>query len=115
MSIGIDLERFNHFKDSEWRLLELLSPTEIRAVFAVQDAARAFDWITVAFTFRGVSDARLLDGNKISHVDMSDGINIIKDGTSFAFGIGECYNIDTIKNSSCYIISNDIKYEEGLF
>jgi len=115
VSIGIDLERFNHFKDSEWRSLEIISPTEIQAVFATQDAARAFDWITITFTFRGVSDARLLDGNRISHVDMGDGLNIIKDGTAFAFGIGECYNIDTIKNSSCYIIASDIKYEEGQF
>jgi len=115
LSVGIDLERFEHFKDAEWRLLEIESPTQMKAVFAVQDKARAYDWITIAFTFTGVSDARLLDGNRISHVDMSEGINIIKDENLFAFGIGECYNVDTVKNSSCYIIASGIKYEEGQF
>jgi hypothetical protein len=115
LSIEIDLERFEHFKDAEWRLLEAVSPTEIKVVFAVQDKARAFDWITIIFTFTGVVDAKLLDGNRISHVDMGDGINIIKDENLFAFGIGECYNVNTIKNSSCYIIASDMKYEEGQF
>ena len=115
MSINIDLQRFNHFKDAEFRTLEVLSPSEIKLVFAVQDEARAFDWITITFLFKGVSDARLLDGNRTSHVDMSDGINLIKEENLFAFGIGECYNIDAIKNSSCYIIASDMKYEEGPF
>ena len=46
---------------------------------------------------------------------MSDGVNIVKGDDLFAFGIGECYNISNIKNSVCYLIANDLKYEEGLF
>ena len=115
MSIGIDLERFSHFKDAEFRSLEVTSPTDIKAVFAVQDSARDFDWITLTLEFSEVSDARLVDGNKIAYIDMSDGISIIKDGNFIAFGIGECYNISTIQNATCYIIAAALNSSEGVF
>jgi len=115
LSVGIDLARFDNFKGAEFRSLDILSPLEITATFAVQDAARAHDWITITLKFSGVSDARLVDGNKISFIDLNEGISIIKDDKSIAFGIGECYNIDTIKNSACYILANSFKYEEGNF
>ncbi len=108
-------ERFSHFKDAEFRSLDIISPLQIQITLAVQDSARAFDWITITLEFNGVSDARLLESNRLHLVDMSDGANILKDENLFAFGIGECYNISTIKSSSCYIIANSLKYEEGLF
>ena len=109
------LERFNHFKDAEFRSMDIISPLQIKLTFALQDAARAFDWITITLEFNGVNDARLLEPNRLAFVDMSDGANIVKDGNLFAFGIGERYNISNIKNSICYLIANDLKYEEGLF
>ena len=115
MSVGIDLARFDRFKGAEFRSLDILSPLEINATFAVQDAARAHDWITITLKFIGVSDAQLVDGNKISFLDLSNGISMIKDDKSIAFAIGECYNIDTMKNSSSYIVANSFKYEEGNF
>ena len=115
MSVEIDLKRFENFKDAEFRSLEIISPLEIKALFAVQDSARAFDWITISLEFSGVSDARLVDGNKIAYIDMSEGLSILKESNTIAFGIGECYNVATIKNSSCYIIANDLKYFEGSF
>ncbi len=108
-------ERFSSFKDAEIRSLEIISPLQIKLTLAVQDSARAFDWITITLEFNGVIDARLLENNSLKLVDMSDGANIIKDENSFAFGIGECYNISTLKSSLCYIIAKSIKYEEGLF
>ncbi len=115
LSVSIDLTRFDNFKGAEFRSLEILSPIEINATFAVQDQARSYDWITMTLKFSGVSDAHLVDGNKISYVDLSDGISIIKEDRFIAFGIGKCYNVDTIKNSSCYIIATSFKYEEGNF
>ena len=109
------VERFCSFKDAEFRSLEIISPLQIKITLAVQDSARAYDWITVALEFNGVSDARLLENSRLSFIDMSDGANIIKDENSFAFGIGECYNISNIKSSSCFIVANTLKYEEGLF
>jgi len=109
------LERFNNFKDAEFRSIEIISPLQAKLVFALQDAARAFDWITIELEFNGISDARLLEHNRLSFVDMDDGVNIVKDDDLFAFGIGECYNISNIKNSICYLIASDLKYKEGSF
>ena len=109
------VERFDNFKDAEFRSCQILSPIEMKLVFAVQDAARAHDWITVELEFNGVSDAKLVDENKISFISMGDGASIIENDNSFAFAIGECYNVSSIKNSVCYIISKNLKYKEGLF
>ena len=109
------VERFSSFRDAEIRSFETVSPTQIKIILAVQDSARAYDWITVALEFSGVVDARLLDDNSLELVDMSDGANILKDEHLFAFGIGECYNISTIKSSICFIIAKSLKYEEGSF
>ena len=109
------VERFSSFKDAELRSLEIISPLQMKITFAVQDSTRAYDWITVALEFNSIVDARLLNDNSLGLVDMSDGVNIIKDENLFAFGIGECYNISTIKSSICYIIAKSLKYQEGLF
>ena len=109
------LKRFNNFKDGEFRSIEVISPTTISVTFSTQDTARAFDWISMKLEFNNVSDARLLDTTKLSLVDMSDGISILKNDNILAFGIGECYNISSIKNSTCFILSDSLKYEEGLF
>ncbi len=113
--MSIDLARFDNFKDAELRSLEVLSPTDIKMTVAVQDSARAFDWITLELDFIGVSDARLLDQNKLQFIDMSEGVSLLHVDGIFAFGIGACYNIQAIKNSTLYIISKDLKYKEGQF
>jgi len=109
------LKRFDNFKDGEVRLLEVISPTTMKITLAGQDSARDFDWITVSLEFSNVSDAKLLEQNRLALIDMSDGVNIINENNSLAFAIGECYNISAIKTSVCYIVSSSIKYEEGLF
>ncbi|MDQ7067326.1 MAG: hypothetical protein Q9M40_04695 [Sulfurimonas sp.] len=108
-------ERFSSFKDAEFRSLNVISPLQIQTIFAVQDSARAYDWITITLEFNGVVDAKLLQNSRLSLLDMSEGVNILKDKNLFAFGIGECYNISAIKSSTCYIIASSLKYEEGLF
>ena len=115
MSIDLDLERFNHFKDAEFRSVEILSPLNIKLTFAVQDAVRAHDWITLTLDFNSISDARLLKNNRLGVIDMTDGITLIKGTDSFAFGLGECYNIATIKTAPLYLIASSLKYEEGIF
>ena len=108
------MQRFNNFKDGEFRSLEVISPTTMKITLAGQDEARAFDWISLELELNGVNDARLLDSSKLHLVDMSDGVNLIHDG-EIAFGLGEYDNLSSIKNSSCYIICTDIKYQEGGF
>ncbi len=100
------LERFESFKDAEFRSIYINSPFNITLTFAVQDAGRDFDWITIKLEFEGVSNASLIEESKLEYVDMSDGINITHNGTSFAL---------KIINSTCHIESSSLKYEEGLF
>jgi len=109
------LKRFDNFKDGEFRSIEILSPTKMLVTLAGQDEARAFDWISLKLEFNNVTDARVLDNSKLSLVDMSDGISILNENNTLAFGIGECYNASSIKSSSCYIESSSLKFEEGLF
>ena len=109
------LKRFDHFKGGEFRSLEVITPTTILVTLAGQDEARAFDWISVKLEISNVSDAVLLDASKLSLLNMNDGISIINTNNSLAFGIGECYNLSSIKSSSCFIECSNIKYEEGLF
>lgn len=109
------LQRFENFKDAEFRSLEIILPTVIKLTLAAQDSARAFDWITISLEFHGVNDARLLQENQLSYVDMSDGASLLYEENMFAFGLAERYNISSIKNSSIYLIAESLKYEEGQF
>ncbi len=109
------LKRFNNFKDGEFRSIEVSSATTMLVTLAGQDEARAFDWIALKLEFTNVSDARLLDNAKLLHVDMSDGISIIKEDNSIIFGIGQYNTFSSVKNATCFIESEHIKYEEDLF
>lgn len=109
------MERFDNFRDGEFRSIEVVSPTTITITLAGQDSARSFDWISMKFEFSGVINAELLENSKLSFVDMSEGVSIINTDNLFAFGLSKCYNIPSVKNSACHIISSSLKYEEGLF
>lgn len=109
------LKRFNNFIDAELRHVEIVSPTTISITIAAQDEARAFDWISVKLEFSAVSDAKLLDANRLSFVDMSDGVTLLYKDNVFAFAISKYSNLSAIKSSICYIIGSELKYQEGLF
>ncbi len=109
------LKRFNNFKDGEFRSIEVSSPTTMLVTLAGQDEARAFDWIALKLEFTNVSDARLLDNSKLLHVDMSEGLSIVSENNTITFGIGQYTNNSNIKNATCYIECEHIKYEEDLF
>jgi len=109
------LERFDTFKDSEIRSLELLSASQMQITLTAQDSARAHDWITITFEFSGIEDAKLLPDNQLNYVDMNDGISLLYEENKFAFAIGECYNISNVKNAPLYIVASDLKYQEGQF
>ena len=109
------LGRFDNFKNAEFRSIEILSATSMKLIFATQDSARSFDWLTIELEFSGVSDAKLLDESKLTLVDMEDGISLISSHESFAFGIGNYTNSSSITDSICYILANSLKYHEGQF
>jgi len=64
------LDRFVSFEEAEFRNIEILNPTTIVLTFAIQDKNRAYDWITIKLEFSGVSEASLIDNNKLSFVNM---------------------------------------------
>lgn len=109
------IKRFGNFLDAEIRSVEVISSTVMQVVIACQDSARGFDWLTLNLEFSGVTDAVLLDNSKLTLVDMSDGISLINEDKTFAFGLGDYNNLSGIKNALSYIISSSIKYEEGSF
>ena len=108
-------DRFDNFKESQIRSFKIISPIQVQLELAVQDSAREFNWITLELLFSDITDAKLIEDEKLHLLDLNDGISIINSENQFAFALGECYNISTIKNSIFYIISNNIKYKESSF
>jgi len=108
-------KRFENFQNAEFRSAKIDSASEIELILALQDANRDFDWITLTLLFHEISDAKLLDEQKLPLLDMSEGATLIHNGTIFAFGVGACYNIKTIKNSPLFILSKSLKYNESSF
>jgi hypothetical protein len=109
------LDRFDNFTSSEIRELKVITPTSFELTLTTQDKARAYDWITLSIAFNGIIDAKLVDESNLAHIDLSDGMSIVDDNGMFAFGVGECYNTSCIKSSVLYIVSKEIKYNEGIF
>jgi hypothetical protein len=109
------LARFDDFRESEIRSLEIISPTEIEITLTAQDSARAFDWITVTLLFSGVSDARVVDTKKLAYVDMESGVTLLNEDAHYAFCVGEYSSIAALQDAQLYIISQNIKYNEGAF
>ena len=109
------LERFESFADAELSSLDIISPTQISLSINVQDKAKAFDWITLELEFSGVSDAKLVEESQLGFIDMQEGASLLYEEGLFAFGIGACYNIATIKNSVLFLHASSLKYEEKPF
>ena len=109
------LERFDDFKGSEIRSLEIISPTEIEISFALQDKARAYDWVTLTLLFSGVFDAKLVDANKLEYIDMSDGVSLLYEEGHYHFTLESYTNTASMKDALLYIVSENIKYDEGAF
>jgi len=107
------LERFDNFKDGEFRSIEVISPTVIKITLAGQDKSRDFDWITVTIEFNGTDNARLIEKSKLPFINMDDGINISKTDNSFLFGVGDSQS--NLIDSICFVSSKNIKYQEGSF
>jgi len=83
--------------------------------FALQDRARAYDWITLTLLFSDVSDAKLVDADKLEYIDMSDGVSIFYEDGLFCFALGSYKKVLSAKDALFYIASKSIKYSEGAF
>ena len=110
--IGTFLSRFERFTGSEIKSITVLLPTVIEIRVSAQDSALSFDWIDLSFELSNVSDANLIDNTKLAYLDMSEGVSIIFEDNKFAFCYGDYSSLRTAKDSSLFVISESIKYEE---
>lgn len=104
------LARLDNAKHGEIRSITPLSPTSIEIRFSVQDIARGYDWIDIAFRVEGVSDAKLTSDNVLASLDMSEGITVEISANGCALGIGR-YN-GRVNEAPLYIIGASLGYEE---
>lgn len=109
------LTRLDNAVDGELYTVIMNSPTNFTIELSVQDKNRGHDWINIAFEVDEVSDARLIEDNKLTLVDMSEGISIVFEGSTCAVGIGDYHSIDAIKSATLYLLGSTLKYEERPF
>lgn len=104
------MERIECAQDGEIRSITPLSPTSIEIRFSVQDSARGFDWIDVAFRIDGVQDAKLVSDAVLRSLDMSEGITAEVSHSHAALALGSYEG--RANEAPLYIIGSSIGYEE---
>ena len=109
------LTRIDNAINGELRSVVMNSPVNFTVEFSVQDANRGNDWINIAFEFDGVSDARLVENNKLPFVDMSEGITVVIEEGICGLAIGRYSSIAALKDATLYLVGSSIKYEERPF
>ena len=109
------LTRMDNAIDGELYTVTMNSPLNFTIELSVQDKNRGYDWINIAFEVDGIQDARLIADDKVSLVDMSEGISIVYEGDTCAVGIGDYNSIESVKSATLYLIGSTVKYEERPF
>ncbi|WP_345976036.1 hypothetical protein [Sulfurimonas sp. HSL3-7] len=109
------LTRIDNAIDGELRSVVMNSPLNFTLELSVQDRNRGNDWINIAFEIDGVSDAQLVEDNKLPFVDMSEGISIVFEGGMCGLSIGSYSSLEALKSASLYLIGSSMKYEERPF
>lgn len=105
--------RIDFARNGEIHSLTPLTPTSIEIRFSVQDKARGFDWIDVAFVIEGVIDAKLVSDNVLRMLSMDEGITVEIDSSKAALAIGDYKG--RIKDAPVYILGATLGYEERVF
>lgn len=104
------LERIDFARDGGIRSLTTLSPTSIEIRFSVQDSARGYDWIDVAFRIDGVKDARLVSDAVLGSLDMSEGITAEITANTVALAVGSYSGREN--EAPLYMTGLSMGYEE---
>ncbi len=108
-------KRFNNLIDAELIRVDINSATAITLIFNVQDENREFDWIGLELQVSGVSDAKIVDDNKIPFIDMSDGVSILHENSSVIISIGKYRSFETANNAPLFVKGSTLKYKENTF
>ena len=108
--LGQLLSRIENGRYGEIRKLTTLSPTSIEIRLSVQDTARGYDWIDIAFVINGVSDARLASDSVLGLLDMREGICAEIESERCGVAVGEY--LGRLNEASLYIIGTSMGYKE---
>lgn len=106
------LERIENAKGGELRSIIMQDPTTCLLTFSVQDKNRGYDWINVTFEISGVHDARLLEEERLKHVDMSDGVSVLFDGEACGILFGSYNRLTAHDDATMYVLGTSMKYLE---
>ena len=104
------LARIENACEGVIRSITPLSPTSIEIRFSVQDVARGYDWIDVAFRVDGVYDAKLVSDNVLRSFDMSEGITVEINTNTCSLALGNYAG--RAEEAPLYILGASIGYEE---
>lgn len=104
------LARIENGRYGEIRSITPLSPTSIEIRLSVQDTARGYDWIDIAFVISGVSDAKLVNDNVLGLLDMRAGISVEITSNRCGLAVGEYAG--RLNESSMYVIGTSMGYKE---
>ena len=113
LSLKALCERIDYARNGEIHSLTPLTPTSIEIRFSVQDHARGFNWIDIAFVIDGVTDARLVSDNVLRMLSLNEGITVEMDNTKAALAIGDYKG--RIEDAPLYVLGTTIGYEEREF
>lgn len=104
------LARIENACEGVIRSIAPLSPTSIEIRFSVQDVARGYDWIDVAFRVDGVYDAKLVSDNVLKSLDMSEGITVEITSKRCSIALGNYTG--RAEEAPLYILGASMGYEE---
>lgn len=104
------LARIENARYGEVRSITPLSSSSIEIRLSVQDTARGYDWIDIAFVINGVSDAKLLNDNVLGLLDMREGICGEIESARCGLAVGEYSG--RLNESSMYVIGTSMGYKE---
>ena len=108
-------ERILHGEGAMLKSLKLHGPTSATLRVSVQDKHRGFDWIDVLFEMNGMSDARLVDEEKLGFVDTNEGITILFEEGVWGLGVGRYGSLRALGSAPLYLVGTSLKYEEAPF
>lgn len=106
------LEKYNHFRDAQIRLIE--SPADrskVTITIVVQDD-EGEDLNTVRIEFKDIKKSRLLQNSVLPFLDMMSGISIVKEHDLYGFALGSDTSMLHVHNAPLYVIASEIAIEE---
>ena len=109
------LTRIDHAKDGELISVTMNNPQNFTIEFSVQDKNRGYDWINIAFEIDGINDARFIDDNSLSLIDMSEGISLVEENGEIGLSVGAYSTVSALRDAKLFILGQSVKYEERPF